>query len=170
MRKLLLFILLLITGLTYGQTKKNKIKTKEVVTKSKLKSNTNLVKEIEISPVGDSPTIQQEDENIIYSTAGIEVQPEFPGGNLKLFSFISTNFQYNDDMKENELKGRCIASFIIEKDGSISNIKILRSLGFGTEKEILRVLKSMPKWLPAEKNGKKVRCSYMLPIAIYATK
>ena len=73
-------------------------------------------------------------------------------------------------MKEAELKGRIFISFIVEQDGSITNIKIIRGLGFGTDVEALRIIKRMPKWNPGEQNGKKVRCSYTVPITIYATK
>jgi len=180
MKKLALLTLLLTMGLSYGQIKKKKTISKKVVPTvstqgekvTVIDRSTNSKSEIVAYPSGDAPNIQQEqeDENIIYNAAGIEVKPEFSGGNEKLFSFISKNFQYNDVMIENELKGRTIASFVVEKDGSISDIKVVRGMGFGTENEIIRVLKLMPKWNPGEQNGKKVRCSYMIPIAIYATK
>jgi protein TonB len=120
--------------------------------------------------IDSAPTIQQEDENIIYNTAGVEVQPEFPGGKDKLFSYISKNMELSDDMRENEVKGKIVASFIVERDGSISNIKIISDLGFGTGIQAERALKKMPRWNPAVQNGKKVRCSFMIPIMIYATK
>ena len=180
MSKITLLALLFTIGISYGQPKNKENKSKKVVPTvssqekivTVIETNSNIKTKVIDIPSGDVPNFQeeQEDDNTIYNTAGIEVQPEFPGGNSSLFPFISKNFKYSDEMIENELKGRCIASFVVEKDGSISDIKIIRGLGFGTENEILRVLKSMPKWLPAEQNGKKVRCSYMLPIAIYATK
>ncbi|WP_395064074.1 energy transducer TonB [Flavobacterium sp.] len=180
MKKLALLTFLLTIGLSYGQIKKKKNNFKKVVSATKTIHPKNKVGCVIAAPNSDStsvisptsyePMSPKEDENIIYNIAGIEVKPDFPGGDKYLFSFISKNFQYTDEMKENELKGKIIASFIVEKDGSISAIKVTRSIGFGTEKEVIRVLNSMPKWAPGEQNGKKVRCSYVIPIMIYATK
>jgi protein TonB len=176
MNKFALLSLLLTISFSYSQTQKKKNKSKKDVATIKvisLEERSNDIKadpDAVISPTGYEPKMLQEDENIIYNPAGIEIQPDFPGGNQKLFAFISKNFRYTDEMIENEIKGRVIASFIVEKDGSISTIKIIRGIGFGTEKEVERVLKLMPKWAPGEQNGKKVRCTYNVPIMIYATK
>lgn len=180
MQKIVLFALLFTIGLSYGQVKDKEINSKKVVPtvstqEEKIvitENNFNSEYEVVAYPSGDADTIQQEqeDDNNIYHSAGIEVQPEFPGGREILFAFISKNFRYTEQMKENEIKGKAIASFIIEKDGSISDVKVVRGIGFGTENEIIKVLKSMPKWNPGMQNGKKVRCSYMIPIMIYASK
>ncbi|MEI7508740.1 MAG: energy transducer TonB [Flavobacterium sp.] len=180
MKKILALILLLFIAVTHGQT--NKVKTtKKNSSKTISKNDTSLVEKIKIVEVNKNndsdlvvepmPTAVQEDEtDKIYTSAGVEVQPEFPGGNDKLFSYISKNMELSDDMKENEVKGKIVASFILERDGSISNIKIIRDLGFGTGIQAERALKKMPRWNPAIQNGKKVRCSFMIPIMIYATK
>lgn len=180
MKKIALLILLFTIGASYGQIKKKKIISKKVVPTvstqgekvTVIDRSTNSESEIIAYPSGDAPSFEQEqkDDNNIYNTAGIEVQPEFPGGRELLFAFISKNFHYSDEMKENDINGKTFASFIVEKDGSISDIKVVRGIGFGTENEIIRVLKSMPKWNPGIQNGKKVRCSFMIPIMIYATK
>jgi len=177
MKTFFLFFTLLIFSLSFGQTKKVKTTPKTTVIKEiPLEERINTIKS---DPDGDATLSEEtepaylkekENENTIYNTAGIEVQPEFPGGREKLFSFFSKNFQFTDEMKEMELQGRIIASFVIERDGSVTNVKIIRSLGFETEREAIRVLKLMPKWLPGEQNGKKVRCSTIVPITIYATK
>ncbi|MES2575188.1 MAG: energy transducer TonB [Bacteroidota bacterium] len=104
-----------------------------------------------------------EEDNTIYSTAGIEVQPEYPGGIQKFYAFVSKNYQMPE---EEGLKGKVYVSFVVEKDGSLTDIKVLRDIGYGTGKEAIRVLKSTPKWTPAEQNGKKVRCAYTLPISL----
>lgn len=176
MKRLAMLSLLFIIGCTYGQTKKKKSISKKVVPTTKI--NTIVEKNYEIidpkndnstSPIGnDEIYYQKGDDNKIYNIAGIEVSPDFPGGNKELFSFISKNFQFTDEMKENKLKGKIIASFVVEKDGSISDIKVIRGLGFGTENEAIRVLKLMPKWKPGMQNGKKVRCANLIPITIYA--
>jgi protein TonB len=118
-----------------------------------------------VEPVGNGPVGNQvvEEDNTIYNTAGIEQQPGFPGGMEKFYKFIGNNFQVPE---EDGLKGKVYVEFVVEKDGSLSDIKVLRDIGYGTGKEAIRVLKSCPKWNPGEQNGKKVRVKYSLPISI----
>ena len=104
-----------------------------------------------------------EEDNTVYTTAGIEVQPEYPGGIEKFYAFVQKNYQMPD---EEGLKGKVYVTFVVEKDGSLTDIKVLRDIGYGTGKEAIRVLKSTPKWNPGEQNGKKVRCTYSLPISL----
>ena len=116
-----------------------------------------------VEPVGNGPSVVEEDNNI-YNTAGIEVKPDFPGGIAKFYSYIQRTFQPVED--ENFPGGKVFVSFVVEKDGSLTDIKILRDAGFGTGKEAERVLKKCPKWVPGEQNGKKVRVLYSLPISL----
>jgi len=109
-----------------------------------------------------APIALIKDENQVYKVAEIEQQPEYPGGIKQFYTFFSENFK----MPEEEIKGKEIVSFIIEKDGSLSDIKVLRDVGFGTGKETIRVLKMAQKWKPGKQNGKTVRTSYTLPIAL----
>lgn len=103
-----------------------------------------------------------EEENQVYNTAGLEVKPEFPGGQEALESFLKNNYQKT----QKDLKGKVYATFIIEKDGSLSDIKILRDIGYGTGTEAIRVLKKSPKWTPGKQNNKVVRVLYSIPIVI----
>jgi len=103
------------------------------------------------------------DDNQIYNTAGIEVRPNFPEGIEKFYQFFDNNFQMPD---EEGLKGKVYATFVIEKDGSLSDIKILRDIGYGTGRETIRVLKLSPKWNPGIQNGKSVRVLYSMPFPI----
>lgn len=105
-------------------------------------------------------------DNTIYNTAGIEVKPEFPGGMDQFYKFISENFI---TPKGEKLAGKVYVTFVVEKDGSLTDIKVLRDIGYGTGKEAIRVLKISPKWKPAEQNGQKVRCSYSLPISLQSS-
>lgn len=98
----------------------------------------------------------------IYSVAGIEKKPEFPGGVVAFYKFIAKNYK----SPSTSVKGKVYVTFIIEKDGSLSDIKVLRDLGYGTGAEAIRVLSICPNWIPGEKNGQKVRCLYSLPISI----
>lgn len=119
--------------------------------------------ELTVEPVGNGPKDVVEEDNEIYNTAGIEVKPDFPGGMEKFYKFVAKNYQTPE---EEGLKGKVFVSFVVEKDGSLTDIKVIRDIGFGTGKEAIRVLKSCPKWAPGEQNGKKVRVLYSLPINI----
>lgn len=103
------------------------------------------------------------DENAIYNTAGIDVRPEFPGGLAEFYKYIGKNYK-TPNVKN--LKGKVFVTFVVEKDGSLSDIKVIRDIGLGTGEEAIRVLKECPKWLPGEQNGQKVRVLYSLPISI----
>lgn len=119
---------------------------------------------VETTPIiKDVINVVSGDDKKIYSTAGIEQSPEFPGGIKNFYKFVSDNFKAPE---EEGLKGKVLVSFVVEKDGSLTDIKVIRDVGFGTDKEAIRVLKKSPKWSPGEQNGKKVRVQYSLPITI----
>ncbi|MBP2283261.1 protein TonB [Flavobacterium sp. CG_23.5] len=115
-----------------------------------------------VEPVGNGPSAVVEEDNQIYNTAGIEVKPDFPGGIDKFYKFVGSNFQ----PPEEGSGGKVYVTFVVEKDGSLTDIKVIRDIGYGTGKEAIRVLKKCPKWSPGEQNGKKVRVLYSLPITI----
>ncbi|MFV8369147.1 energy transducer TonB [Flavobacterium sp. LB2R40] len=117
-----------------------------------------------VEPVGTgTAAVVEEVDNQIYNTAGIEVKPDFPGGIEKFYKFVGNNYQTPE---EEGLKGKVYVTFVVEKDGSLTDIKVIRDIGYGTGKEAIRVLKKCPKWTPGEQNGKKVRVLYSLPITI----
>ncbi|CAM3922879.1 MULTISPECIES: energy transducer TonB [Flavobacterium] len=117
-----------------------------------------------VQPVGTgTAAVVEEVDNQIYNTAGIEVKPDFPGGIDKFYKFVGNNYQTPE---EEGLKGKVYVTFVVEKDGSLTDIKVIRDIGYGTGKEAIRVLKKCPKWTPGEQNGKKVRVLYSLPITI----
>lgn len=105
--------------------------------------------------------------NDIYNSAGVDVKPEFPGGYEKFYKYIANNFKVPNVPG---LSGKILVSFVIEKDGSVTDVRVLRDIGYGTKEEAYRVLENSPAWIPAEQNGKKVRCSFQIPIAIATTK
>ncbi|MFD2941323.1 energy transducer TonB [Flavobacterium notoginsengisoli] len=104
----------------------------------------------------------QLDDTNIYNTASIDVLPKFPGGMSKFYNFLDKKFK----ITEKDISGKIYATFIIEKNGSLSDIKILKDLGYGTGKELIRVLKLSPKWNPGTKNEKKARCLYSIPYRV----
>lgn len=162
--------LLLLSFITFGQTNKTKkdVKIEEVPHKNIELINSDGT----YNSISEAPQMPEESEtdNKIYSKKDLEVYPEFPGGKERLALFLSKNIRLTDEMKKNKVKGIVNVLLIIEKDGSITDIKAARGLGFGAENEALRVLKSMPKWIPGELNGRKVKSSISLPINIDATK
>ncbi|WP_028296558.1 M56 family metallopeptidase [Olivibacter sitiensis] len=97
----------------------------------------------------------------------IEIQPMPPGGSLRsFFQFIGANYKYPEEAKKAGVKGSVIVQFVIEKDGTLSNLKVLRDLKYGTGQEALRVLQLGGEWKPGLHKGKPVRVSYSLPIRL----
>jgi len=94
----------------------------------------------------------------------IEKAPSFPGGEPSLMKFLAEQIQYPALARENAIQGTVALSFVVDKDGGITDIHILKDIGAGCGKEALRVLKSMPKWTPGEANGQPVKVRYTLPI------
>ncbi|MBQ5957753.1 MAG: energy transducer TonB [Bacteroidales bacterium] len=106
------------------------------------------------------PVIGKDDE--VYQIA--ENMPKFPGEDQKMWEFISHNIQYPQEALEKRIQGRVFVGFIVEPDGSLSDVKVLRSLGGGCDEEAMRVIKSMPKWEPGKQRGQAVRVSYQIPV------
>jgi protein TonB len=129
----------------------------------------------EASPTGDvnigTPSgdldkgVEPSEDNGIYSSAGLQVQPEYPGGIAAFQRDVTNNFRMPEVDKD--LNTKIYVSFVVEKDGSMTNIKVTRDPGYGLGKEAERALKAMKKkWAPGVQNGKNVRASYSLPIVI----
>jgi TonB family protein len=103
-----------------------------------------------------------EDQKIFTS---VEQVPEFPGGIAAFYTFLNKNIQYPTDARRNNTQGRVIISFVVEKDGSLTNVKVARGIGDGCDEEAVRVIKSCPKWKPGMQNGRSVRVAYSVPIS-----
>ncbi len=94
----------------------------------------------------------------------VEKMPQFPGGMGELMKYLASNIKYPPQAKNNGIQGRIFVNFIVEPDGIVSDVKILKGIGGGCDKEALRVVKNMPRWEPGVQKGKPVRVSYNLPI------
>ena len=94
----------------------------------------------------------------------VEQMPQFPGGEKALMEYIGKNIVYPVEAKEKEIQGRVFINFVIEKDGSVSTVKVLRGIGGGCDEEAVRAVSSLPKWKPGIQKGKPVRVSYQIPI------
>jgi protein TonB len=112
---------------------------------------------------GQEKTIHP-NQNSLYNSAGIDVKPEFPGGQKEFDKYIRKNYITPREAKG--INGKVYVTFVVEIDGSLTDIKVLRDLGFGTGKEAIRVLEQSPKWIPGQQKGMIVRSTYSLPIAI----
>ena len=94
----------------------------------------------------------------------VEQMPEYPGGMQALFEYLSQNLKYPEDAKEQKIEGRVIAIFVVETDGSISNVEVVKPVFPSLDAEAVRVLSGMPKWKPGMQSGKVVRVKYTVPI------
>ena len=94
----------------------------------------------------------------------VEEMPSFPGGNGALMSYLNSNVKYPVVAQENGVQGRVIISFVVERDGSISDVKVARSVDPSLDREAQRVVKSMPRWTPGKQNGQTVRVKYTVPV------
>lgn len=112
----------------------------------------------------ESIEIEEDDsDDAIYKV--VEKMPEFPGGSQAMFKYLAENIQYPAIAKENNIQGRVVCSFTVNKDGSLSNIEVVLSGGDASlDKEAVRVIKSMPKWKPGMQLGKPVRVQYTIPV------
>lgn len=90
--------------------------------------------------------------------------PSFPGGQKALFDYLTENIRYPDDCEDTCVQGRVIISFVVERDGRITEPKVVKSVYQSLDEEALRVVSSMPKWAPGKLNGEAVRTKYMIPI------
>jgi periplasmic protein TonB len=102
-------------------------------------------------------------ENEIFINVG--KMPEYPGGEEALFKFLAQNISYPPEAREAGAQGTVYLSFIVEKDGSVSHVKVLRGVGFGCDEEAVRVISRMPKWSPGMQRTMPVRVSFNMPIA-----
>ena len=94
----------------------------------------------------------------------VEEMPQFPGGAAKMMEFIQKNIQYPMTAQENGIQGRVFVNFVIEPDGSITNVTAMRGIGGGCDEEAIRIVQSMPNWKPGKQRGVAVRSSYIVPI------
>ena len=107
-------------------------------------------------------TAQTKKNNMVYDV--VEVMPQYPGGQIAMLKYIMENIKYPKQIMEEGIQGRVTVSFIVEKDGRVSNVRLLRSVQPLLDKEAVRVVKSMPKWSPGKQKGKPVRVRFNLPV------
>lgn len=104
----------------------------------------------------------QESQEKVYDV--VEEMPSFPGGQSALMQYLGNNVQYPFEAQENGVQGRVIISFVVENDGGISHVKVAKSANPALDREAMRVVETMPKWIPGKQNGECVRVRYSVPV------
>ncbi len=114
--------------------------------------------------VYEAPEIEEEEivEAEIFTV--VEQMPEFPGGAAEMTRFIQKNIKYPMMARESDIQGRVYVNFVVEPDGSVSNVTVMRGIGGGCDEEAVRIVNMMPKWNPGKQRGIAVRCSFTVPI------
>jgi protein TonB len=115
--------------------------------------------EIYIPPVRQEEEVSEQE---IFTV--VESMPEFPGGPQAMMEFIARNMRYPPMARESGIQGRVFVNFVVEPNGSVSNVNVLRGIGGGCDEEAIRVVESMPRWTPGRQRGKAVRVSFNLPV------
>ncbi len=117
---------------------------------------------IDVAPVIQAQEEEEEEEAQVFFI--VEDMPEFPGGELALRKYIANAIKYPVIAQENGIQGKVYVTFVVDKDGSISDARIARGVDASLDKEALRVVGTLPKWKPGKQRGKPVRVSYTVPI------
>ena len=146
---------------------------KQVFTIKVVDDNIDLDDELDIDASADETTAidpyipKEEDEKDVKEDVPfifVDKMPEFPGGTKALLQFLASKIKYPEYAKEAGIQGRVYLNFVVEKDGSITNVTVLRPVGGGCDEEAVRVIENMPKWKPGLQHGKPVRVSFNLPV------
>ena len=114
------------------------------------------------TPPPPPPAPKPEVSNKVFDV--VEEMPSFPGGQGALMSFLNSNIKYPVVAQENGVQGRVIVGFVVERDGSITDVKVMRSVDPSLDREAQRVVRAMPKWKPGKQNGSAVRVKYTVPV------
>lgn len=113
--------------------------------------------------VDEVPPVKHEEETKVFDV--VEEMPEFKGGQEALMNYLHSHTKYPTVAEENGIQGRVITTFVVERDGSITDVKVVKSVDPSLDKEAVRVVKSMPKWKPGRQNGSAVRVKFTLPVS-----
>jgi TonB family protein len=109
-------------------------------------------------------TPSPKDQEWVFDWMEIETPPSFPGGERGLQMFLANNIRYPTLARNNNIQGNVAVAFVVNRDGSISDITILKDIGAGCGREVVRVIQTMPQWLPGRAEGRTVKVKYTLPV------
>ena len=110
----------------------------------------------------NEPVKPKEEENKVFDV--VEQMPSFPGGMAALMAYLQKSIKYPPVAEENGIQGRVVCTFVVERDGSVTDVKVAKSVDPSLDKEAVRVVSAMPKWIPGKQNGQSVRVKYTLPV------
>ncbi len=147
----LLFVFALLSSVTFARPQKDSV----------VSETPKPVEEVKVQATEEVKTQPTED---------VITQPEFKGGIEKMYQYISDNFEYPEDAAKRSVNGKMDVEFTIEKSGDVTYVGILKGLDYSIDGEVLRLLKAMPRWIPATKNGVPVRYKVSMPITIRASR
>jgi protein TonB len=108
------------------------------------------------------PVKPREEENKVFDV--VEQMPSFPGGMAALMAYLQKSIKYPPVAEENGIQGRVVCTFVVERDGSVTDVRVAKSVDPSLDKEAVRVVSAMPKWIPGKQNGQSVRVKYTLPV------
>ena len=112
-----------------------------------------------IPPVFEEEVVVEDEIFIV-----VEDQPEFPGGDAARIRFLSENIRYPQMARESGIQGTVFVTFVVERDGSITDVRVIRGIGGGCDEEAIRVIQAMPSWTPGRQRGRPVRVQFTMPI------
>jgi hypothetical protein len=138
-----------------------------IAEKPVVKDSAYTLKDLEPAPSVKPATVKHIEEPVFIT---VEEEPQFKGGISAFYNFLSKNIHYPEGMLDKNVQGKELISVTVETDGSLSDIKVVKDLGCGAAKEVIRVLKLSPKWEPGYQNGNKVRVRYTIPISFNISK
>lgn len=115
---------------------------------------------IATGPVG--PAEEEVDENEVFEV--VEIMPSFPGGDAALLAYFTKNIHYPSQAADNNIQGTVLVGFTVNRDGSVVDVRIEKSVDSSLDKEAVRVVSAMPKWTPGKQHGKPVRCKFRVPV------
>ena len=113
-------------------------------------------------PVKEATTSSQDDPEKVYEA--VDESPSFPGGLDALMKYLASNIQYPREAVKSKIQGKVILQFVVERDGSIGDLSVRQGVDPRLDAEAMRVVRSMPTWTPGKKDGKVVRCRFILPV------
>ncbi len=122
--------------------------------------------EVKIESMSPNPAMDNlpVDESETEVFTNVDKMPEFQGGEKAMYQYLVSNFNYPENALENNIEGKVVVRFIVDKDGYVTDAKVVKSVNEDLDKEALRIVSKMPQWIPGENNDKKVNTYFVLPI------
>ncbi len=115
-------------------------------------------------PVSAQQTDPTTAATVTTTLSSLEQMPDFPGGQKALIKYLSENMEYPEEARKNGIEGKVLSQFMVNEDGTLTDVQIIRRLGYGCDEEVLRLITQMPKWNAGKEDGKAVKVLFKLPV------